>query len=152
MIVTQSCSSIGICNIWQVTILFLHSSCKRITIYISSGFFFSPIHIRMYCILSIDTYIFHKWDHEVGDSSVLKFYWGTADSQCCHNFCCMTQWFSSILSHLGSDSSPVQVITKHWVEFPICAAGVCWPSFPCVVVCTCQSQTPSPSSPHLSPW
>ena len=42
-------------------------------------------------------------------------------------------------------SFPIQVITKHWTEFPVYTVGSCWLSLLNISVYTCQSQTPNVS-------
>ena len=42
-------------------------------------------------------------------------------------------------------SFPIQVITKHWTEFPVYTVGSCWLSLLNIAVYTCQSQTPNVS-------
>ena len=41
--------------------------------------------------------------------------------QGCDHSCCTTKWFSCTCAHVRSfsDSLPTDVITRHWVEFPV---------------------------------
>ena len=50
-----------------------------------------------------------------------KSYWGIIDLECCASFCYTAKWFSYTYTYIHSfwDSSPIKIITKYWVEFPV---------------------------------
>ena len=55
------------------------------------------------------------------DFCFLKFHWRLVDLQSWDHFCCTTKWFSHTQTHIHSllDSFPTNLITEHWVEFPV---------------------------------
>ena len=73
------------------------------TLWSRQGKFFFPARSLACCItkelLTLHAYFF---------SIFLKFYWRTADLQCCDNCCCTTKWFSYTRTHIHflSDSFP----------------------------------------------
>ena len=79
-----------------------------------------------------------------------KFHWSILNLQCFDNFFCTTKWFSCTHTHIlsFSDSFPTLIITEYQVEFSVLyIAGPGWPTIPYIIVCICQSQTPSSSLP-----
>ena len=71
--------------------------------------------------------------------------------QCHVSYRCTTKWFSYTYTCIYSFSNyfPIQVVTEFWAEFPVlyCKSLFCFTLY--VVVCLCQSQTPSLSLPPL---
>ena len=82
---------------------------------------------------------------------ILKFSWYIVDPQGCDNFCCTTKWFSHtyIHAHYLSAYFPTQIITKHWVDFPVLYSRSPLASHSIYSMCICQFQTPRPPLPTL---